>query len=97
MPALLFVLAVEVLAIAIRNNTNIKLCIGNIESKISLLAYDSTLMVNNMLSPRNALNILSFFYFASGLKINFGKKTEILQIGKITNSFLLYHKPFKLL
>ena len=48
----------------------------------------------DIISLRTALNIMSLFYLASGLKINY-EKSEILQIGKITISYT-YHKPFKL-
>lgn len=93
--SLLFIIAVEVLAIAIRQNNNIEgIKVNNYEVKISLLADDTTLMIRNILSLRNALNVLSLFYFASGLKINY-EKTVIMQIGKITTSFLNI-KPFNL-
>ena len=93
--ALLFILAVEILAIEIRSNSHIKgINTNNTETKISLLADDTTLLLKDILSLRTALNILSIFYFVSGLKINY-EKSEILSIGK-KSTYYLYHKPFKL-
>ena len=96
MSSLLFILAIEVLAIAIRENDHIKgITIQQQVLKLSLFADDINLIIADILSLRNALNLISIFYFASGLKINYDK-TEIMQIWKISISYL-YHKPFKLI
>ena len=93
--ALLFILAVEILAIAIRSNHHIRgICIDGYETKISMLADDTTLLLADIISIRTALNVISLFFLASGLKINYDK-SEILQIGRVTISYQ-YHKPFKL-
>ncbi len=95
MSALLFILAVEILAISIRSNKQIKgIKAYDRETKVSLLADDTTLLVSDIASLRIALNVLSIFYFVSGLKINY-EKGEVLCIGK-KSDFFLYHKPFKL-
>ena len=79
--ALLFILAVEVLSIQIQNNENIKgVTINNIELKISQLADDTTLFLNDTRSLKNSFNIINKFYECSGLKLNYSK-TEVLPIG----------------
>ena len=93
---MLFILAVETLAISIRSNKHVKgIIIKHIKLKISLHADDSTLLLKYIASLRIALSILSLFYFVSGLKINYEKR-ELLPVGKI-HLYFLYHKPFKLL
>ena len=83
------------MAIAIRSNKNIKgISVNGNETKISLLADDTTLILADIISLRTSLNILSIFYFTSGLKINYDK-SEVLQVGKINISFK-YHRPFRL-
>ena len=60
--ALLFIITVEILAIEIRNNKNIKgITIGNQTIKISLLADDTTLFLKDITSLQAALNLLFMF------------------------------------
>ena len=69
---LLFVLAVEMLALKIRQD---QLCRG-----ISQFADDTTLILEDTTSLRNAMNIVSSFGVLSGLQLN-KKKTKALWIG----------------
>ena len=79
--ALLFILTVEILAIEIRANVNVKgLQVGNQIVKISLLADDTTIFLKDTNSLQTILNILFMFRHSSGLKIN-PTKTEIMQVG----------------
>ena len=79
--ALLFVIVVKVLANHIRQNSNIAgVCLNNKEVKISLLADDTTLFLNDINSLQNALNVMDKFRKCSGLKLN-KTKTQILQVG----------------
>jgi len=79
---LLFVLAVEILALKIRQN---QLCQG-IElrsgqyAKISKFADDTTLILKDTTSLRNAMNIVNSFGVLSGLQLN-KKKTKALWTG----------------
>ena len=57
------------------------------ETKIGVLADDTTLFLMDILSLRNALNVILLFYFISGLKINIDK-SEVLQIGKTTIEYI---------
>ncbi len=60
--AYLFILAIEVLANKIRNDTDIKgIKIDNKEIKISLLADDITLILKDLLSLENSLKPLNSF------------------------------------
>ena len=80
--ALLFILIVEILAIEIRKNNNVKgIKIGNTDVKITLLADDTTLFLKDTISLRTALNIMFMFRQSSGLKINC-TKTSVMQVGK---------------
>ena len=80
--ALLFIITVETLAHSIRSNPHIKgLNIGTSEIKISQLADDTTLILNDMPSLRIALNLLYMFCKSSGLRLNYSK-SELLGIGK---------------
>ena len=91
--ALIFVIAVETLAISIKNNKHIKgLKIGDKEVKITQLADDTTLILNDINSLRTALNILYLFQQSSGLKLNYAK-TEVLQLGEM---YYVKHNPFNL-
>ena len=68
--ALLFLLVVEVLAIDLRSNINIKgITIDNTEYKISLLADDTTLFLQDKLSVKLVFNRLDMFGQCSGLKL----------------------------
>uniref|UniRef100_A0A3Q3BAI7 Reverse transcriptase domain-containing protein n=1 Tax=Kryptolebias marmoratus TaxID=37003 RepID=A0A3Q3BAI7_KRYMA len=72
---LLFVLGIEPLAIAIRNNQNIHgVRIKNIESKIGLFADDIILMLSNLnCSIPQLLKTINEFSYISGYKLNESK------------------------
>ena len=79
--ALLFVIAVEVLSVTLKNNDLVQgFKIGSSTFKITQLADDTTLFLKNIDSLKEALNMLSLFQNISGLKLN-KTKSEILQIG----------------
>ena len=76
---LLFVLAVEMLALKIRQD---QLCRGielpnGQNAKISQFADDTTLILEDTTSLRNAMNIVNSFGVLSGLQLN-KKKTKAL-------------------
>ena len=79
----LFVICVELLAIAVRNDKNIVgIDIGGECFKIIQYADDTTLtLTGGPTSIRNALSLFEAFKSVSGLRINLDK-TEILRIGK---------------
>jgi len=78
----LFILCLEPLAGAIRNNSDIKgIKLGNEVEKISLYADDITLFLKDLSSVRNVMNALKQFQNISGLKCN-GEKTEIMPLGR---------------
>ena len=80
--ALLFVLVVEILAIEIRHNDNVKGIVLNGKSiKLCLLADDTTLFLSDIQSLQTILNLMYMFKQSSGLKINY-EKTQVLQIGQ---------------
>ena len=84
--ALLFIIAVEILSLCIKGNKHIKgIKINGQEFKISQLADDATLFLNDICSLHTALSILYMFSKISGLKLNRGK-TEILHVGSSTFS-----------
>ena len=89
--ALLFILAVEILAIAIRNDPSIKgVDILNKTYKISQLADDTTLFLKDTEALKHVLEKLKLFEKLSCLKLNMSK-TEILQIGRECNTnYTLY-------
>ena len=70
------------------------------------MADDTTLIIKNLDSMENAINIFNQFRDSSGLKLNLNK-TEIIPIGKIRNSKInlpkhlsqikIKHGPFKAL
>ena len=88
--ALLFLVAVEPLAIAIRNNNDIRgVHIGNKLFKITQLADDTTLFLNDIDSLKTVMKVLDNFRHTSGLNLN-KKKTEILQLGvPLTSNYTL--------
>ena len=94
----LFTLCVELLALSIRNNDNIKgIQIGDTEFKISQYADDTSLTL--LYSHQNLVEVISTFdrfHSLSGLKVNYDK-TEIMRIGSLKNSVakLITAKPFK--
>ena len=81
----LFIIAVEVMANAIRNDKCIKgIHVGDVEIKISQLADDTTVFVSNTDSVKNTLNLIEQFYKISGLKLNVDK-TIVKPIGSLSN------------
>ena len=79
---LLFMLAVEMLALKIRRDQlsrGIELPNGQ-NAKISQFADDTTLILEDTTSLRNAMNIVNSFGVLSGLQLN-KKKTKALWIG----------------
>ena len=79
---LLFVLAVEMLALKIRQDQlywGIELPEGQ-NAKISRFADDTTLILEDTTSLRNGMNIVNSFGVLSGLQLN-KKKTKALWIG----------------
>lgn len=78
----LFILCVEILASAVRNNDRIKgICISETECKISQYADDTTLILDGTgISAKHSLGMLDSFAEISGLKVNY-EKTEALWIG----------------
>ena len=80
----------ETLAIAIRNNNDIKgVQIGQKMFKITQLADDTTLFLNDINSLKTVLKVLENFRKTSGLNLN-KSKTEILQLGvPLTSNYTL--------
>ena len=94
----LFILAVELLALKIRQNTK---CEGiylpnNQEVKISQFADDTTIITNNTDSLKSHLQTIEWFGTVSGLKLN-KKKTKVMWLGTIkhSNSNILEFKSTK--
>ena len=72
----LFILAVEVLAISIRQNRNISgITFKGVEIKISQLADDTNCVVKDESSLKNLLDTFDLFRSGSGLDINVDKTT----------------------
>ena len=91
--ALLFIIAAETLATAIKANVNIKgVYLASSHIKLSQLADDTTLFVKDIRSLHFALNLLHMFHKSSGLRLNYSK-TEILCIGHIYSN---KENPFNL-
>ena len=77
----LFLLAVEVLAIAIRQNTSIRgISIDGQETKLLQYADDTTATLSDLNSARAFFDLLDTFKLLSGLAINYSK-TEGMWIG----------------
>lgn len=91
--AFLFTIAVELLAVKIRNDPNIKgIRIGNCEIKLSQLADDTSIFIEDVTSLGLVLNTLFTFYTVAGLKLN-RNKTEAVWLGMLANRDL---KPFRI-
>ena len=74
----LFVTAVEILAIAIRNQENIKgMSIDGLETKLLQFANDTTAVLSDLDPARALCTMLGLFEKASGLKLNV-TKTEAM-------------------
>ena len=79
----LFVTAVEILGIAIRNKDSIKgIEINDLETKLLQFADDTTAVLSDLNSTNAFLSLLEEFEKASGLKLNV-KKTEAMWIGSL--------------
>ena len=77
----LFIVVVETLAIAIRQNQGIRgISFENEETKILQYADDTTAVLSDISSAEQLFELLNFFKDISGLKINC-KKTEVMWIG----------------
>ena len=88
--SLIFVLAVEILACRIRQETNIKGFQLKLDStthslKISQLADDTTLFLASRQEVSLALNLIEIYGTLSGLKLN-RSKTEGIWLGKLKHS-----------
>ena len=82
----LFILCLELLAIAIREDGEIKgLSIGNEDIKLTTFADDMTCFLKDTASFRKVLNLLGEYGLFSGLKVN-EEKTEVLLLGNINVS-----------
>ena len=82
----LFVLAVEILAIAIRKDENIKgITINAHEIKLAQYADDTTLFLRDFDSVRRIMTLLECFYNVSGLKLNI-QKTELFLVGSLKHA-----------
>ena len=78
----LFIVVVETLAIAIRQNQGIRgISIENEETKILQYANDTTAVLSDISSAEQLFELLNFFKDISGLKIKCKKKTEGMWIG----------------
>ena len=87
----LFVLAVEVLAIAVRQNINIRgISIDGQETKLLQCTDDTTATLADLSSARAFFDLLDTFKLLLGLAINFSK-TERMWIGSSRN---ISSKPF---
>ena len=84
----LFIIAVEVMAIYIRQSKDIKgIWVGNAEFKISQLADDTGMFVQDIQSIKNVIKCLEDFKIISGLKLNIDK-TIGKPIGLLENTDL---------
>ena len=82
---LLFVIGIELLARALKNNDSIKgINIGKKEIKLTQFADDTTVFVSDQVSVTNLLKLLSEFKHTSGLEIN-TNKTEAMGLGAWRN------------
>ena len=81
----LFIVAVELLAIAIRKSDDIRgVRIGDTESKIIQYADDLTVTLSDVESAESLLTLLKHFEACSGLKVN-NTKTDAMWIGSCSN------------
>ena len=83
MSALLFVLAVEILAQMIRNNNEISgIKIGDVDYKIAQYADDATIFVSDVNSIDKSFRTFTEFEKVAGLKLNLSK-TKGIWLGKL--------------
>ena len=81
--AYLFIIALEVLCVNIRNSNDIRgIKVDNEEIKVSLLADDLTVFLKDDLSLTNFLKLIEGYGTCSGLKVNH-EKTELLLLGNL--------------
>ena len=79
----LFIIVVETLAIAIRQNQRIRgISIENEETKILQYANDTTAVLSDISSAEQLFELLNFFKDISGLKINCKKKQRVCGLGQ---------------
>ena len=82
----LFLLAVEILAIAVRENTEIKgIAIERQETKLLQYADNTTAVLSDLDSAHKLFQLLDKFKKVSGLKVN-SSKTEGMCIGSLKGS-----------
>jgi len=83
----IFILCVEIMGIAIRNNPEIKgIKIGDTEHKLTQFADDTTLFLDDDEDSLNEVkNLFKWFHTLSGLKINYDK-TNLVWIGSMKES-----------
>ena len=87
----LFILAVETMAIAIRENVEIEgIKLGEEETKLLQYTDDTTAVLSDTNSALALFKLLESFQHLSGLKVN-SSKTEGLWIGLLKNNQI---KPF---
>ena len=89
----MFILAVETLEIAVRQNTAIKgISIGREETKLLQYADDMTAVLSDIDSAEVLFELLDHFKTISGLMVNCSK-TEGMWIGALKNN---KNKPFSI-
>ncbi len=89
--SLLFILSVEILAINIRNNKDIKgFKCDESTIKTSMYADDSTLLLENLDSLSVALNVINDFSKVAGPRLNMNK-TEGILLGTLKNTIDMYN------
>ena len=82
----LFIIVLELLAVSIRNNDQIKgITVGSCEIKLVIFADDMTSFVRDKLSYHTLFETIYLFGTYSGLKVNHDK-TEILLLGNMNVS-----------
>ena len=82
----LFIIVLELLALSIRNNDQIKgITVDGSEIKLVIFADDMTSFVRDKLSHRTLFDTIDLFSTYSGLKLN-RDKTEILLLGNMEAS-----------
>ena len=82
----LFIIALEILNISIRENREIiGIKVGNEEIKLNVFADDLTTFVKNTRSFFSLKQVINNFGYISGLKLN-EEKTEVYWLGSLHNS-----------
>ena len=104
MSALIFIIAVEILGMMIRQNNNIEgIMVGNKQHKLIQFADDTTICVRNLESINEIVRTINDFGKCSGLNLNFSK-TKGIWLGNLKNygfrtygNILFTGKPVKCL